>query len=183
MAKRRNYRKIIWWTVGVILVAGIVIAGIVIGINNTGRTNNDEMTKTEEQPKVEQKDDNDNKNTEEENTEEIDDYKKITQYEGADPNKAEELSGVVTYASVNGGTLVIRTSIDQYLTEGTCDLTLERDGHIIYSDTTNIVGEASTATCQGFDVTTAGLGEGKIDIIINLNANSKSGVIRGGVDI
>lgn len=183
MAKRRNYRKLIWWTVGVILVAAIVITGVVIGINNTGKANNDETTKTEEQQKTEQKDGGDNKNTEEENTEEIDDYKKITQYEGVDPNKAEELSGVVTHASVNGSTLMIRTSIDQYLTEGVCDLTLERDGNIIYSDTTDIEGEASTATCQGFDVATAGLGEGHLDIIINLSANGKSGVIRGGTDI
>ena len=178
MAKRRNYRKLVWWGIAVILVV-LIVVGIVIAVNSNS---NNEGVKTEEPEKVNQESVN-TEDSVEETTEEIDDYKKIIQYEGDDPNKAEELSGVVTYANANGGVLIIRTSIDQYLTEGTCDLTLGRSGDIIYSDTTNIVGDASTATCQGFDVATAGLGEGNIEITINLNANGKSGVIRGEASI
>lgn len=181
--RRRNYKKLIWWGVGVILVM-LVIVGVVIGINNQSKKQNNENLGGETE-KVEQKNETkqDEKSEEEKRDEEVGSKQTPTQYEGDDSNQAEELSGVITYAGVSGDTLIIRTSIDQYLTEGACDLTLVRGGTIIYSDTTNIVGDVSTATCQGFDIGTAGLGEGNIEITINLNADGKSGVIRGEASI
>ena len=179
--RRRNYKKLIWWGVGVILVV-LVIVGVVIGVNNANKTDNPKSSDSE---KVEQKDQSgQNEKTEaEKRDEEVANQQKVTQYEGEDPNTIEVLSGVITYAGVSDGVLMIRTSIDQYLTEGICELTLTRGGDIIYSDTTNIVGDVSTATCQGFDVTTAGLGEGNLEIIVNLNADGKSGAIRGEASI
>ena len=78
---------------------------------------------------------------------------------------------------------MIRTSIDQYLTEGSCNLTLVRGSDIIYGDTTNIVGDVSTASCEGFDVPVAVLGEGNIKILIVLNADGRVGSISGEVNI
>ena len=109
--------------------------------------------------------------------------KKVTQYEGEDPNKAEELSGVVTMASVVDGTLMIRTNIDQYLGAGSCELQILRGGEVIYSSTANIVAAASTATCQGFDVPVAAVGSGEAQIIINLNAEGKNGTMNSEVNI
>ena len=178
--KRRNHKKLIWWGIGVILVVAIVV-GVVVGINsNTGKTDNSEATRIEEQEET-SKDETNNSDLTKATTEEND--KKVKQYEGADPNEAEELSGVVTYANANGGTLIIRTSIDQYLTDGTCDLTLNRAGVTIYSSTASIVGDASTSRCDGFDIPVANLEEGNLEIIINLSANNKSGVIRGEASI
>lgn len=115
--------------------------------------------------------------------EEVAEKQKVVQYEGGNPNTAETLSGVVTYAGVNDGVLMIRTSIDQYLTEGTCDLTLTRGGANIYSDRVDIVGDVSTASCAGFDVPVAGLGGGDIGININLSAGERQGTIRGEASI
>lgn len=161
-----------------------MILAVVIGVivwQNSQPVRQDE-NKTEETEKVEQKDGvEQNESTEGENEEVVE--KKVVQYTGQDPNTFDELTGVVTYASVVDGKLMIRVNIDQYLTEGTCDLTLSRGGAMMYSDTTNIVSGASTATCQGFDIATAGLGEGNMQININLTANGKSGVIRGEANI
>lgn len=108
---------------------------------------------------------------------------KVVQYDGDDPNKAEELSGVVTYAGVTDGKLMIRVNIDQYLESGTCELTLVRGGDTIYNSIASIIGGPSTATCEGFDVPVAGLGGGQIEIKINLSADSRNGTIRGEANI
>ena len=180
--KRRNNKKIIWLGLGLILIIAIVV-GIVVSINNNsgnGKTNDSETAK------VEEPENNKEGEANQESTEKTvigNNEQKPTQYEGENPNAAEELSGVVTYSGVNDEKLMIRVNIDQYLTEGTCDLTLRRNGNIIYSDTANIVGGASTATCQGFDIAASDLGERDLEIIINLSANDKSGVIRGEANI
>ena len=180
--RRRNYKKLIWWGAGVILVV-LVVVGVVIGVNNnsncTNESGDDNSEKVEQMSGSEQSE----KTEAEKQDEAVASQQTPAQYEGDNPNVAETLSGVVTYTGVNDGVLMIRISIDQYLTEGICELTLTRGGAIIYSDTTNIMGDVSTATCQGFDVATAGLGEGNLEIIVNLNADGKSGVIRGEASI
>ena len=39
---------------------------------------------------------------------------KYDEYAGEDPNEREDLTGVVTYAGVNGNNLMIRVNIDQH---------------------------------------------------------------------
>ena len=109
--------------------------------------------------------------------------KKVNQYEGDDPNEAEELSGVVTYAGVSGGNLMIRVNIDQYLESGTCNLGLRRAGANIYSAEASIVGGPATATCEGFDIPVEGLGSGNTMIVIYLNGSGKTGEITGEVTL
>ena len=109
--------------------------------------------------------------------------KKVPQYDGENPNENNDLSGVVTYAGVNGSTLMIRVNIDQYLNSGVCELALKRGGATIYNSTANIVSSASTATCEGFDVPVNGLGGGNVEINIKLKAGDKGGVINGEVNI
>lgn len=109
--------------------------------------------------------------------------KKVTQYEGADPNKSEELTGVITYAGAVGENLMIRTNIDQYLGEGTCELAILQNGNIIYSATVEIAAEASTSSCQGFDVPLAGLGNGNYQINIKLSSGGKVGTINGEANL
>ena len=109
--------------------------------------------------------------------------KKVEQYDGEDPNKADTLSGVVTYAGVNNDVLMVRVNIDQYLEDGECALTLSRGGSNIYSSIAEIVGGPSTASCAGFDVPVSGLGGGATEININLKSGERSGVIYGEVNI
>ena len=108
---------------------------------------------------------------------------RVVQYDGEDPNQADDLSGVVTYAGVVDGTLMIRVNIDQYLESGNCELTLTQGGANIYNSIANIVGGPSTATCEGFDVPLGELGGGDIQININLSADERHGTIRGEANI
>ena len=108
---------------------------------------------------------------------------KVEQYEGDDPNEAEVLSGVVTYAGVNGSNLMVRVNIDQYLDSGECELSIMRNGAALYSDVASVVGNVSTATCEGFDVPVSELGNGTIDIIINVQSGDKVGTISGEANL
>lgn len=107
---------------------------------------------------------------------------KVVQYEGEDPNDLEELTGVVTYAGVVDGNLMIRVNIDQFLSGGSCTLNLIKDGSNVYSETTEIVSMVSTSTCDGFDVA-QGLSSGNYNIVITLNSEGKTGRISGEVNI
>lgn len=104
--------------------------------------------------------------------------KPTTQSEGADPNLSATLTGVLTRADVANGNLVLRVNIDQYLTSGTCELTL-KNGANIYSETANISDSASTSTCEGFDIPISKLVSGSWDITIKLNSGDKTGEISG----
>ena len=146
--------------------------------------NKDEGELVEGQSVVEKEQDKEDKKSEE-NTK-IEEGKvvgkeEIIQYEGDDPNTQDDLTGVITYAGVSGDSLMIRVNIDQYLEDGTCELSLVQNG-VIYSDVANIVGSAATATCEGFNVPAGGLG-GQYEIIISLSSGEKAGVIKGEVEI
>lgn len=114
---------------------------------------------------------------------EVKDGKEIVQYDGENPNKAESISGVVTYAGVSGERLMIRVNIDQFLDDGECILNLVRNGSTIYNDTARVVGNVATATCEGFDVSVDGIGRGATDIMITINSGEKTGAIAGKVEL
>ncbi|MDO4612105.1 MAG: hypothetical protein Q4B29_01430 [Candidatus Saccharibacteria bacterium] len=113
----------------------------------------------------------------------VEEKEEIQQYEGGDPNKGSDLTGVVSYAAVLDGILRIRVNIDQFVTEGSCELSLVRDGKSIYNASALMTDAVSTATCEGFDVPVANLSTGKVQIVINLKAGSKTGVINGEVEL
>lgn len=109
--------------------------------------------------------------------------KKVPQYDGEDPNEMDEVSGVVTYAGVNDDKLMIRVNIDQFLDGGECVLNLIQGGAVVYSDIANVVGSATTSTCEGFDVLKSQIGSGATEIKITVNAGEKAGVINGRVEL
>lgn len=113
---------------------------------------------------------------------EVIEKEKVVLYEGEDPNEQEELTGVVTYAGVSGDNLIIRVNIDQYVTEGSCELNLVQGGSVIYADAANITTAATTATCEGFNVSTGGL-SGNYQIVIKISSNGKIGTINGEVNV
>ena len=178
----RNKRKNIWIVVLVLLVIAAVVAFVIArgSQNDNGEEGEATDSASEEEVKTsEEKKENQTVNQ----PEEIIEKKKVEQYEGEDPNIRNDLSGVVTYADLNGNNLAIRVNIDQYLEEGKCELILERNGARIYSSIAEIIDNASTATCEGFDVPVEGLGGGMVDIIINLSAGDRFGQIRGEANI
>lgn len=180
--KRRNNRKWLWWGGGLVVVI-LVIVGVVIGVNNTGSKDNEIQNSSSDSSVEKQEITQDEQKDEKKFAEEEVEKKKVVQYEGEDSNMADELSGVVTYAEVVNGNLMIRVSIDQYLTEGTCELNLVREGNVVYNSKVDIMGDATTAICKGFDVPVAEVGDGDVEININLSASNKSGIIRGKVSV
>ena len=89
----------------------------------------------------------------------------------------------MTYAGVLGNDLMIRVNIDQYLSGGSCGLSLIRDDVVQYSNVVNVVDSAATATCEGFNVPIAEIGSGSYQIIIKITSGEKVGVIRGEVNV
>lgn len=184
--KRKNKRKYIYWLVVLVL---FVVAGVVVFLvwNNYFRNKSEDKQENESAEVVENKDSTDVKNDVEgrdgvnDEAKKAEEEKKIVPYEGDDPNEREELTGVVTYAGMNDGMLMIRVNIDQYVDGGTCELSLQ--GNTTYSDTANIAGGASTATCEGFNVPASMLASGTYQIIIKINSGGKVGIIKGEVNI
>ena len=184
MIERRKRDRKWLWVIIVLMVVIVIIIGIVIGISNANNSSYD-SNKNDNSEKIEQKDESkENEKTDSERRdEETANQQKPVQYEGDDPNELNELTGVITYAGVSGDVLMVRMNIDQYITDGVCDLTLERSGDIIYNSIVSLVGDVSASTCEGFDIPIGGLGGGKTNITIKLNANGRTGTIRGEADI
>ena len=179
--KRKRSKKWISWVFILVLV---ITAGVVCYLvwDNYFRDKKEEgeETKVSEQfdteKKIEKEIELDNSNVD--NGE---DEKKVKQYEGEDPNTKEELSGTVTYAGLMDDKMVVRVNIDQYLSNGKCELSLIRNGENVYSETVGIIGSASTSTCEGFDV--SGIDIGSYDIVIKISSGDKNGTINGKVKI
>ena len=167
--KQKKNKKWLFW---VIIMLLFVVAAVVCYFVWDGYFKKKEEVKpVEEQSLVEDK-----KESEEEEA------RGAVENEGEDPNEREDLTGVVTYAGVNGNNLIIRVNIDQYLNSGSCELNLVQDS-VAYSDTANIVSSAATATCEGFNVPINGLEKGNYEIVIKVSSGDKAGTINGEVDI
>ena len=173
--KRKNSKKWIFWVLMVVLFVAAAVVCYLVWSNYFRDKKEDKPT--EEQSLVEKYEEKKVEEKEEETAEK----EKVVQYEGEDPNTQEELTGVVTYAGVNGNNLMIRVNIDQYLESGSCELSLMQNG-VAYSDVANIVGSAATATCEGFNVPVSGLG-GDYEIVIKISSGDKTGTINGKVKI
>lgn len=110
---------------------------------------------------------------------EVVEKQEVVNYEGENPNAAENLTGVVTYTGISGDDLVIRVNIDQYLTGGECRLVLKRGSEVAYEEKAAIVSSAATSTCEGFNIPTTSLAGPSYAIEVYLSADGKSGVILG----
>ena len=191
MTRKRKNRNKKWFYIvgGLVILAVIGGIGVVIWQNNQPKKDTQDAKVEEVKEERKQSEIATSVKTEDQNSGETDAAekavaeKKVVQYDGEDPNVAEELSGVVTYAGVVDGKLMIRVNIDQYLGEGKCELVLSRDGGEIYQTKANIVGGASTATCEGFDIPVMELSSGKADIKVKLSSGGKTGTIKGEVNI
>lgn len=191
--RRRNYRPLILAGVLVVAVIGIIIA--ITSGNKKSEPKDDqpkdqkeevsvsvpekkEEEKTEEKPEEEKK-------TEEE-PEEEDEYNDKTpaQNEGGNPNKLGELTGVVNYTEVVDDELVIRVTIDQYLSSGTCMLKMYAPSTgDSYDISSAIEPTASTSSCSGFNIPLSNLMEGKYNITVDLESGNKKGTVTGEVEI
>lgn len=97
-----------------------------------------------------------------------------------DKTSSNKLTGVITSNSVSNGQLVLRTTINQLVEDGTCDLTLTNSstGKVV-KRSASIIANPSSSTCEGFNIPTSDLGSGSWDITINLTSGDRTGQITG----
>lgn len=183
-ARKNKKRKVVGW---VLFLVVIVLVGVVCVVvreklreegHDGGNVETPAVQTAHNEPVVEV-------TPEKEVVEVADDgEKKVTQYEGVDPNVAEDLTGVVTYAGVSGGYLMVRVNIDQYLNGGSCRLVLTSGGGETYEESAVIVDAASTSTCEGFNVPLSQLNGASYSILVYLTStDGRAGVISGEVKI
>lgn len=191
--RRRKNKKLIY---GIVILVLLIIAGVVTyavwnayfnkGVDDGGEQETSEIDQKEEDKKEDKEDDKADGEESGEEVVEIEREKEkesVAAYEGSDPNKSGELTGVLTYAAVSGDYLMIRVNIDQYLGGGSCEIALTKNGGVVYRETANIVSAASTAACEGFNVPVSAVGAGDFRVEIRLNSGDKTGVIKGAVSI
>lgn len=171
------------WTVWAVVVCVFVVIAVAVFLVLNVVFDKKKNNNTSEQlpTKVEEKKDNTVK--EPKPKEESSEKPKVVQYDGDDPNEAEELSGVITYAGKVGDNLTIRVNIDQFVEGGMCYLTIMQEENVIFGASTNIIENASTATCDGYDIPLDGFPTGLMEIIIDLDDGQKTGVLKGEVEI
>ena len=103
-------------------------------------------------------------------------------YEGENTNTSQTLTGVINYAGVANDILMIRTTINQALSSGTCRLALSNGSATVTRDS-NIALNPSSSTCEGFDVPISELGSGNWTITITVTSDNRSGELKGNVTI
>ena len=146
----------------------------------TGRTTKESSQKSTEQPEELPHKPEESPSTEADSTD-----KTPEQYSEENANTTETITGTITTARFSGDNLIIRVNIDQYLSSGTCELTLTDSASNTFSKVANISPSAFTSTCEGFDLTTTDLNpiaRPPVDINIKLISGEKTGTITGRVD-
>ena len=78
---------------------------------------------------------------------------------------------------------MVRVNVDQFLSGGTCNLRINEYGAEIYNDSATLVNSASTMTCEGFDVPVTAIGGGNFELFVDINADGKSGTIKGEASV
>lgn len=181
MPKRKNKRRAKFGLRDVffILIVLILIAAVSFCFMYSTQQPKDDLETTEETPK-----ENPQTSTLIENSteEEPEIQKTPTQNEGTDPNTLEQLTGSITTAYVAGDKAIIRLNIDQFLSSGTCTLTMI-SGTNTYSSSAAIISDVTTSTCEGFDIPTDLLSSGVWSITIDLSSDNKTGQIIGEIEL
>ena len=113
-------------------------------------------------------------NSEEETTDQT-----PAQYDGENPNKAESLSGLITYAGVSEGSFLVNISIDQYVS-GNCDIVLENSAGQTNTYQAAIVAGPTSGFCS-YEGPVPAAGTWKITV--KLSGNGKTGTVTGEVKI
>ncbi|MBQ3294567.1 hypothetical protein IJG98_02470 [Candidatus Saccharibacteria bacterium] len=183
---RPFYQLPLFWIILIILVvAGILIVPRVLAkpapegtttpiSTTTTSSSNTSSTSSEAKSTTE---------TAEESSSSTSDGKTPTKYDGEDPNTSASLTGSLTTARFSGDKLIVRVNIDQYLSSGTCTLTISSGSNQLVK-TANLIPSAATSTCEGFDVPSSELSgfNRPLSVTINLTSGDKIGIIEGQVE-
>lgn len=176
MPKRKREFRWVKWLIFVVLIIAAVTVVILVKDNYFDKKPNNSTSQNM----------NDGKKDEQNSSSgdgEVKPEEKAPQYDGESPNKSETLTGLITYADVSGEDLIVRVNIDQYLTGGSCNLTMSRNGVTYYNKNVAIQESVTTSTCDGYKIPISELPKGELTVEINLESDGKSGKITGRVKI
>ena len=178
MARRRN-KKLLYFVIIIVILVVVGVATFLICKNIAQKNENEgggtEVTQ-EDDKKEETKNPTNNKN--EDDDENIPE-KQVPKYDGGDPNRAEELSGAITYAEVIGDKFMVGINIDQFLASGSCSLSLIQNGKTIYNASVGIMADVATSYCDGFAIPVSEIGSGEYEVVVEISSGNKTGTIRG----
>lgn len=183
MSKRKRNFRWVKWLLFLLLIAGAVVVVILVKNNYFDKKDDQNTSQAVETNKTDDKKSEEKTEQKVEQKEETEPEQKAPQYDGESPNKSETLTGLITYADVKDGELIIRVNIDQFLQSGNCNLVLSKNGVTHYSQSVGIVESVTTSTCDGFKISTSELPSGNLQVEINLDSDGKSGKIEGRVKI
>ncbi len=183
MPKRRKNYRWLWGLIFLILIVATVVVAILVRNNLFGEKPKENNQNTSQNNTDDQKND-DKKEDDAKKPEETPAKKEdVPQYTGDNPNKANSLSGVISYADVSGEDLVIRVNIDQFLSNGNCTINIVKNGSVVLTQTAGIMESVSTSTCDGFKIPVSGLPKGDLQLEVLVESEGKSGKITGRVRI
>ena len=180
MPKRKREFRWVKWLIFLVLIIAAVTVVILVKNNYFDKKPNNSTSQNMNDGKKEDKKDEQNSNS---GDGEVKPEEKAPQYDGESPNKSETLTGLITYADVSGEDLIVRVNIDQYLTGGSCNLTMSRNGVTYYNKNVAIQESVTTSTCDGYKIPISELPKGELTVEINLESDGKSGKITGRVKI
>jgi cytoskeletal protein RodZ len=90
----------------------------------------------------------------------------------------DSLTAYITTKNVIGNQLQIRIQIEQYVSSGSCKITIGD-----YSAQADIVQNPSSSSCAGWDIPLSQLATGRQAIVVDIISNDKSAVITDEVSI
>lgn len=110
--------------------------------------------------------------------------KKQEATEPQDPADEPETDLVITFTSVsqNDSSVRVRAEIDALIADGSCKLTLTKDGRTI-TKTAVTYPMANVSTCQGFDIPTSELSPGTWNVRLNVSKENQAGHATTTVDV
>jgi len=184
MPKRRKSYRWLWGLIFLILIAATVVVAILVRNNLFGEqpkenNQNTSQNTTDTSKKEDNKKEDDTKKADDNSAKK----EEIPQYAGDNPNRANTLSGVISYADVSNENLVIRVNIDQFLSNGNCTLNIVKNGSSVFTQLVSIMESVSTSTCDGYNIPVSSLPKGDLQLEVLVESEGKSGKITGRVRI
>lgn len=174
----------------IIIVIAIIMTGVLLFINrnkifqnNSSReqeksiSDNDKSTKESEAKTAKSEDKKQNTETREE------EKPPVAPYEGEDPNKLEQITGVINFAGISESNFTVTAALDQELGDsGLCKFSILRNSETVIISNTATAAGPTTSFCT-YSTPASGISSGKYTINIEVTANGKKGTIAGEVSI
>lgn len=92
------------------------------------------------------------------------------------------ISASISHKSIVSDVLILRITIDQFLSSGQCHLIMYNNQKTI-ERVVNIAQNPSSSSCMGFDIPINEIGNGNWSITINISSNDKKGSVADNITI